>query len=71
MSLSPPPSCVCAWWWWGGGEGRDRTIMKFIHIKFWPSGRVVDCNILIIFRHSTTGPKHPIYRTMRTVLKLE
>ena len=34
---------------------------------FWSSGRVVDCNILILFRHSTTGPEHPTYRTMRTV----
>ena len=46
MSLSPPPLCVCVV---GGGGGRDRTIMKFIHIKFWPSGRVVDCNISILF----------------------
>ena len=30
----------------------------------WPSGRVVDCNILILFRHSTTGPEHPIYRNI-------
>ena len=26
----------------------------------WPSGRVVDCNVLILFRHSTTGLEHPL-----------
>ena len=31
------------------------------------SGGLVDCNILILFRHWTTGPEHLIYRTMRTV----
>ena len=36
-----------------------------VYQVFWPSGRVVDCFILI--KHSTTGPVHPIYRTMRTV----
>ena len=36
---------------------------------FWYSGRVIDCNILILFSHSTTGPEHPIYRTTRTVWK--
>ena len=38
-----------------------------VYRVFWPSGRVVDCDILILFRHSTTGPEHSIYITMRTV----
>ena len=32
-----------------------------VYRVFWPSCRVVDCNILILFRHSTTGPEHPVY----------
>ena len=36
---------------------------------FWPSGWVIDCNILILFRHSTAGPEHRIHKPMRTVLK--
>ena len=38
-----------------------------VYLVFWPSGRVVACNILILFRQSTTGPEHPIYRTIRAV----
>ena len=40
---------------------------SFVYRVFWPSGRVVNCYILILFRNSTTGPEHLIYRTMRTV----
>ena len=40
-----------------------------IYRVFWPSGLVVDCNILILFKHLTNGPEHPIYRTMCTVWK--
>ena len=36
---------------------------SYVYRVFWPSGRVVDCFILILFRHSITGPDHPIYRT--------
>ena len=40
-----------------------------VYRVFWPSGRFLDCFILILFRHSTTGPDLPIYRTMPTVWK--
>ena len=33
----------------------------------WPSGWVVGCSILILLRHSFTGPEHPIYRTMQYI----
>ena len=42
---------------------------SFVYRVFWSSGRVVHCFISILFRHSTTGPEHPIYITMRTVWK--
>ena len=35
-----------------------------VYRVFWSSVRVVDCNILILFRHSTTGPEHLIYKTV-------
>ena len=41
-----------------------------VYWVFWSSDRVVDCNISILFRSSTTGPQHPIYRTMHTVWKV-
>ena len=31
-----------------------------VYRVFWPSGWVVDCFILILFRHSTTGLEHLI-----------
>ena len=40
-----------------------------VYRVYWPSGRVVDCNILILLRHSTSGPEHLIYRFMCTVWK--
>ena len=32
-----------------------------VYRVFGPSGRVVDCNTFILFRHFTTGPEHHIY----------
>ena len=42
-----------------------------VYRVFLHSGRVVDRNRLILFRHSTTGPEHPIYRTMRRLNKFQ
>ena len=29
-----------------------------VYWVFWPGGRVIDCNLLILCRLSTTGPEH-------------
>ena len=43
---------------------------SYVYRVFWSSGRFVDSNILILFRHMTTGLlEHLIYRTKRTVRK--
>ena len=36
---------------------------------FWPSGRVVDCNILILFRHATTGQVQWFSSVMKFIRK--
>ena len=38
-----------------------------VYQVFWFSDRVIDCNILILFRFLTTGPEQPIYRTKYSV----
>ena len=41
------------------------TTHSSLYRVFWSSGQVVDGIILILFRHSTTGPEHSINKTVR------
>ena len=38
-----------------------------VYRVFWSSSRVIDCKILNLFRHQTTGPEHPLYSNMQSV----
>ena len=45
----------------------DLCTLAYFHtvrIVLYSGYSIVDCNILILFKHSTTGPEHPIYRTI-------